>query len=118
MQIKYIRIPENLLDAVKDEQNRAREANRSSTRGGAGRGGRGGPMRGTLPNYQLCSTKLSILQVVEDEEHLCVAVVGVAGECETVYVQFLHYDLLQELVLMSLFTLSVQCCSCVCASNV
>ncbi|KAF9055537.1 Sm-like ribonucleoprotein, partial [Hymenopellis radicata] len=60
--IKYIRIPENLLDVVKDEQNRAREVGRSNARGahvgnrgvlltgrGApmrGRGGRGAPMRG------------------------------------------------------------------------
>ncbi|KIY53051.1 Sm-like ribonucleo protein, partial [Fistulina hepatica ATCC 64428] len=38
--IKYIRIPDNLLDTVKEEQNRAREANRA--RGGhvPGRGGR------------------------------------------------------------------------------
>ncbi|KIY74172.1 Sm-like ribonucleo protein [Cylindrobasidium torrendii FP15055 ss-10] len=44
--IKYIRIPENLLDVVKDEQNRAREANRGSARGGPQRGGRGQNMRG------------------------------------------------------------------------
>ncbi|PBK74953.1 Sm-like ribonucleo protein [Armillaria solidipes] len=46
--IKYIRIPENLLDVVKDEQNRAREAGRSNSRGGhvGGRGGRGAPVRG------------------------------------------------------------------------
>lgn len=55
--IKYLRVPDNLLDAVKEEQNRAREAGRSA-RGGpqvvGGRGGRGtgrgrggrGPMRG------------------------------------------------------------------------
>ncbi|SJL07604.1 related to U6 snRNA-associated Sm-like protein LSm4 [Armillaria ostoyae] len=48
--IKYIRIPENLLDVVKDEQNRAREAGRSNSRGGhvGGRGGRGAPVRGTV----------------------------------------------------------------------
>ena len=33
MQIKYLRVPDNLLDIVKDEQNRARDANRNS-RGG------------------------------------------------------------------------------------
>ncbi|KAK0221751.1 hypothetical protein IW262DRAFT_1375765 [Armillaria fumosa] len=46
--IKYIRIPENLLDVVKDEQNRAREAGRNNSRGGhaGGRGGRGAPVRG------------------------------------------------------------------------
>ncbi|KAG6920128.1 hypothetical protein DXG01_004894 [Tephrocybe rancida] len=50
-QIKYLRVPDTLLDAVKDEQNRARDAGRgargahvSGTRGG--RGGRGGPSRG------------------------------------------------------------------------
>ncbi|TFK45071.1 hypothetical protein BDQ12DRAFT_742929 [Crucibulum laeve] len=46
--IKYLRVPDQLLDAVKDEQNRAREAGRSS-RGGphvGGRGGRGAPPRG------------------------------------------------------------------------
>lgn len=39
MQIKYLRVPEALLDTVKEEQNRAREAGRGS-RGGPG-GGRG-----------------------------------------------------------------------------
>ncbi|KAJ2918309.1 hypothetical protein MD484_g2125, partial [Candolleomyces efflorescens] len=59
--IKYLRVPDQLLDTVKEEQNRAREANRTA-RGGAGggggggrggrglptrgRGGRGGPIRG------------------------------------------------------------------------
>ncbi|TCD69406.1 RNA processing protein [Steccherinum ochraceum] len=47
--IKYLRVPEPLLDAVKDEQSRAREAGRSA-RGahvsGGGRGGRGVPTRG------------------------------------------------------------------------
>ncbi|EAU91881.2 U6 snRNA-associated Sm-like protein LSm4 [Coprinopsis cinerea okayama7 len=55
--IKYLRVPDQLLDAVKEEQNRAREANRGARgapggRGGRGmqqrgRGGRGGPVRGT-----------------------------------------------------------------------
>ncbi|KAG6866422.1 RNA processing protein [Blastosporella zonata] len=57
--IKYLRVPDTLLDAVKDEQNRARDAGRgargahvSGGRGGrgapvrGGRGGRGGPPRG------------------------------------------------------------------------
>ncbi|ESK95189.1 hypothetical protein Moror_1007 [Moniliophthora roreri MCA 2997] len=56
--IKYLRIPETLLDSVKEEQNRAREAGRSARGGGmpnrggrgaparGGRGGRGAPMRG------------------------------------------------------------------------
>ncbi|KAF8733291.1 hypothetical protein AX14_003933 [Amanita brunnescens Koide BX004] len=46
--IKYLRVPDTLLDAVKDEQNRAREAGRSA-RGGhtsGPKGGRGGPTRG------------------------------------------------------------------------
>ncbi|KAL5504618.1 LSM4 [Sanghuangporus vaninii] len=46
--IKYLRIPDKLLDEVKEEQNRTREANKGS-RGGAGggaRGGRGAPARG------------------------------------------------------------------------
>ncbi|ETW74809.1 hypothetical protein HETIRDRAFT_57322, partial [Heterobasidion irregulare TC 32-1] len=48
--IKYLRVPDTLLDAVKEEQARAREAGKSA-RGahisGAGRGmPRGGPMRG------------------------------------------------------------------------
>ncbi|KAI0764408.1 hypothetical protein BD413DRAFT_193875 [Trametes elegans] len=58
--IKYLRVPDTLLDAVKEEQNRAREAGRSargahvSGVGPRGRGAmprgrgaiRGGPMRG------------------------------------------------------------------------
>ncbi|KAM5544935.1 hypothetical protein V8D89_001046 [Ganoderma adspersum] len=47
--IKYLRVPDTLLDAVKEEQNRAREAGRSA-RGahvsGAGSRGRGAPPRG------------------------------------------------------------------------
>jgi len=38
LQIKYLRVPDQLLDTVKEEQNRAREANRSA-RGGAGQRG-------------------------------------------------------------------------------
>ncbi|KAE9399780.1 Sm-like ribonucleo protein, partial [Gymnopus androsaceus JB14] len=38
--IKYLRIPDTLLDVVKDEQNRAREAGRNSR--GTGPGNRGG----------------------------------------------------------------------------
>ena len=40
-QIKYLRVPDTLLDAVKDEQNRAREAGRSARGGGGGGGGMG-----------------------------------------------------------------------------
>ena len=45
--IKYLRVPDTLLDVVKEEQNRARDASRGS-RGAApgGRGGRGAPARG------------------------------------------------------------------------
>ncbi|KAH7911378.1 hypothetical protein BJ138DRAFT_1150751 [Hygrophoropsis aurantiaca] len=44
--IKYLRVPDTLLDAVKDEQTRAREAGRSARGAGPGRGGRGAPSRG------------------------------------------------------------------------
>ncbi|KAG6873550.1 RNA processing protein [Termitomyces sp. Mi166 len=46
--IKYLRVPDTLLDAVKEEQNRVRDVGRSA-RGphvGGGRGGRGVPARG------------------------------------------------------------------------
>ncbi|KAG5646221.1 RNA processing protein [Asterophora parasitica] len=46
--IKYLRVPDTLLDAVKEEQNRARDAGRGA-RGAhvsGGRGGRGAPPRG------------------------------------------------------------------------
>ncbi|KAF8058787.1 hypothetical protein FPV67DRAFT_518195 [Lyophyllum atratum] len=49
--IKYLRVPDTLLDAVKDEQNRARDAGRGARGahvGGGARGGRGGPGRGSL----------------------------------------------------------------------
>ncbi|KAF7782822.1 hypothetical protein Agabi119p4_2198 [Agaricus bisporus var. burnettii] len=47
--IKYLRVPDTLLDQVKEEQNRAREANRNSRGGhtGPNRGGRGAPIRGS-----------------------------------------------------------------------
>ncbi|KIO15947.1 hypothetical protein M407DRAFT_147092 [Tulasnella calospora MUT 4182] len=45
--IKYLRVPDALLDAVKEEQNRVREAARGARGGAAPRGGRGGaPGRG------------------------------------------------------------------------
>ena len=47
VQIKYLRVPDQRLDAVKEEQNRAREAGRNA-RGGHGPGGRGGEYRGFL----------------------------------------------------------------------
>ncbi|KDQ12027.1 hypothetical protein BOTBODRAFT_34888 [Botryobasidium botryosum FD-172 SS1] len=43
--IKYLRVPDVLLDTVKEEQLRARDASRGA-RGGAPRGGRGAPARG------------------------------------------------------------------------
>lgn len=40
LQIKYLRVPDTLLDTVKEEQTRAREAGRSARGGGSGmRGG-------------------------------------------------------------------------------
>jgi len=39
--IKYLRVPDQLLDVVKDEQNRAREASRNARGGHTGAGGRG-----------------------------------------------------------------------------
>lgn len=46
LQIKYLRIPDTLLDAVKDEQNRAREAGRSARGAHVSGGNRGGmPIR-------------------------------------------------------------------------
>ncbi|KAH6885493.1 U6 snRNA-associated Sm-like protein LSm4 [Coprinopsis sp. MPI-PUGE-AT-0042] len=44
--IKYLRVPDQLLDSVKEEQNRAREANRGARGAPGGRGGRGMPPRG------------------------------------------------------------------------
>jgi U6 snRNA-associated Sm-like protein LSm4 len=38
-QIKYLRVPDTLLDSVKEEQARAREANRSTRGTGPSRGG-------------------------------------------------------------------------------
>lgn len=48
LQIKYLRVPDQLLDAVKEEQNRAREASRNA-RGGHGPGGRGGECKPAMP---------------------------------------------------------------------
>lgn len=39
LQIKYLRVPDQLLDSVKEEQNRAREANRGARGAPGGRGG-------------------------------------------------------------------------------
>jgi len=46
--IKYLRVPDALLDVVKDEQTRAREAGKSArgAGGGSGRGRSGAPQRG------------------------------------------------------------------------
>jgi len=53
-QIKYLRVPDQLLDSVKEEQSRAREAQRSNRGGHAGRG----PARGGL---SCCSINVSFL---------------------------------------------------------
>jgi len=45
--IKYLRVPDALLDVVKEEQTRAREAGKSARGGpGVGRGRSGAPQRG------------------------------------------------------------------------
>jgi len=44
--IKYLRVPDVLLDTVKEEQLRARDANRGARGGAPTRGGRGAPTRG------------------------------------------------------------------------
>jgi len=44
--IKYLRVPDALLDAVKEEQNKAREANRGARGSSFTRGPRGGAMGG------------------------------------------------------------------------
>ncbi|KAF9243213.1 hypothetical protein BU15DRAFT_43212, partial [Melanogaster broomeanus] len=49
--IKYLRVPDTLLDAVKEEQSRAREAGRSARGAGDGNGGGGrgaGGFRGAI----------------------------------------------------------------------
>jgi hypothetical protein len=87
LQIKYLRVPETLLDSVKEEQNRAREAGRSA-RGGhvsGGKGGRGGPTRGGI--YILSSLRTSHLcplQVVVDVEHLYAVGVDAGGVCSII----------------------------------
>ncbi|KAF8549184.1 Sm-like ribonucleoprotein [Imleria badia] len=47
--IKYLRVPDTLLDAVKEEQARAREAGRSARGAGPGPGRGRGNARGTGP---------------------------------------------------------------------
>ncbi|KAG9001885.1 RNA processing protein [Tulasnella sp. 427] len=52
--IKYLRVPDALLDVVKEEQTRVREAVRGARGGAAPRGGRGGaPARGDPPEVAL-----------------------------------------------------------------
>ena len=59
VQIKYLRVPDNLLDIVKDEQNRARDANRNS------RGGHNGGEGGNIYIYKADCTDLTApMQVV------------------------------------------------------
>ena len=52
--IKYIRVPDKLLEEVKEEQLKARESNRGARGGGnANRGGRGAPQRGMYNGQML-----------------------------------------------------------------
>ncbi|KZS87802.1 Sm-like ribonucleo protein [Sistotremastrum niveocremeum HHB9708] len=44
--IKYLRVPDALLDSVKEDQNRARDASRRGGPGGGRGSSRGGPSRG------------------------------------------------------------------------
>lgn len=60
-QIKYLRVPDTLLDAVKEEQNRAREAGRSNRGSHAGGGGRGGGSIGISPDI-MCMVLTYLLQ--------------------------------------------------------
>lgn len=53
MQIKYLRVPDMLLDVVKEEQTRAREAGKSA-RGGSHSGGVGRGAEHALP-LRFCS---------------------------------------------------------------
>ncbi|KAF9463565.1 hypothetical protein BDZ94DRAFT_1217957 [Collybia nuda] len=55
--IKYLRVPDTLLDAVKDEQNRARDIGRG-TRGAHNVGGRGGASS-QHPNFTTLRALLS-----------------------------------------------------------
>jgi U6 snRNA-associated Sm-like protein LSm4 len=56
LQIKYLRVPDNLLDVVKEEQNRARDANRNSRGGHTG----GGEDTNTYQRSNLTDAILSI----------------------------------------------------------
>ena len=79
--IKYLRIPDKLLDEVKEEQSRTRDSNKGA-RGGAGggtRGGRGAPTRGMyLQSVPLSFFWLTIAQVVEEPVVVPCVVLAVA----------------------------------------
>ena len=62
-QIKYLRVPDQLLDVVKEDQNRAREANRGSRGGHAG-------ARGT-PSYRLTDLPLILIKLFLQGEVGC-----------------------------------------------
>ena len=93
-QIKYLRVPETLLDSVKEEQNRAREAGRSA-RGGhvsGGKGGRGAPTRGGI--YILSLLRASHLcppQVVVDVGVQHAVRVGAGGVCSIIRHNCSHF---------------------------
>lgn len=80
-QIKYLRIPETLLDIVKEDQHRARELGRSAR---GVRGGRGAPQRGLLFNCLYSNMAHADVQAVVDvDKHYGVAEV-VEGVFETI----------------------------------
>ena len=64
VQIKYLRVPDNLLDVVKEEQNRARDANRNSRGGHSG----GGEETNTHQKSNLTNAILPFKVVVLREE--------------------------------------------------
>ncbi|TFK26283.1 Sm-like ribonucleo protein [Coprinopsis marcescibilis] len=79
--IKYLRVPDQLLDSVKEEQSRAREANRGARGAPGGRGGRGMPNRG-ISHQSLSTLLMSNHSLQEDEEEEVDRWVGVSLEAE------------------------------------
>lgn len=63
LQIKYLRVPDTLLDTVKEEQTRAREAGRSARGGGSG-------MRGGA--FELISLQCQVRHTDHDRLFACV----------------------------------------------